>query len=99
MTDSLGVLLAPRHREALPKRPGGGVLSFLKVGGLLDLFSQEITIGAGTSAKVGFDGATPTAQRAGPNQGAATYASQTTGGCPYGRRYAWWTDRWPLSGS
>lgn len=40
-------------------------------------YSWEITLGAGTSAKVGFHGATPTAQRSGAAQAAVTYASQT----------------------
>ena len=40
-------------------------------------YSWEITVGAGTSAKVGFHGATPTAQRAGAAQTAVTYASQS----------------------
>ena len=35
-------------------------------------YSWEITVGAGTSAKVGFRGATPSAQRANANQAAAT---------------------------
>jgi len=34
--------------------------------------SWEIAVGAGTSAKVGLHGATPTAQRANANQAAAT---------------------------
>jgi hypothetical protein len=45
-------------------------------------FSWEITVGAGTAAKVGFHGATPTAQRAGANQAAVTYASQTISDLP-----------------
>jgi hypothetical protein len=40
-------------------------------------YSWEITVGAGASAKVGFHGAAPTAQRAGATQAAVTYASQT----------------------
>jgi hypothetical protein len=40
-------------------------------------YSWEIKVGAGTSAKVGFHGATPTAQRAGAAQAAVTYVSQT----------------------
>jgi hypothetical protein len=40
-------------------------------------YSWEITVGAGTSAKVGFHGATPTPQRAGAAQAAVTYVSQT----------------------
>ena len=40
-------------------------------------YSWEITVGASASAKVGFHGATPTAQRAGAAQAAVTYASQT----------------------
>ncbi len=36
-------------------------------------YSWEITVGAGTTAKVGFHGATPTAQRAGAAQAAVTY--------------------------
>lgn len=39
-------------------------------------YSWEITVGAGTSAKVGLHGATPTAQRAEAAQAAVTYASQ-----------------------
>ena len=35
-------------------------------------YSWEINVGASTSAKVGFHGATPTAQRANANQAAAT---------------------------
>lgn len=35
-------------------------------------YSWEIIVGAGTSAKIGFHGATPTAQRANANQAAAT---------------------------
>ena len=35
-------------------------------------YSWEITVGAGASAKVGFHGAAPTAQRANANQAAAT---------------------------
>jgi hypothetical protein len=35
-------------------------------------YSWETSIGAGTSARVGFHGATPTAQRANANQAAAT---------------------------
>ena len=35
-------------------------------------YSWEITVGASASAKVGFHGATPTAQRANANQTAAT---------------------------
>ena len=37
----------------------------------------EVPVGANASAKVGFHGATPTAQRAGVAQAAVTYASQT----------------------
>lgn len=40
-------------------------------------YSWEITVGAGTAAKVGFHGATPTAQRADAAQAAVVYASQT----------------------
>jgi len=40
-------------------------------------YSWEITVGAGASAKVGFHGATPTAQRAGAAQAIVTYVSQT----------------------
>jgi hypothetical protein len=40
-------------------------------------YSWEVSIGAGTSARVGFHGATPTAQRAGAAQVAVTYATQT----------------------
>lgn len=39
--------------------------------------SREITVGASASAKVGFHGATPTAQRVGAAQAAVTYVSQT----------------------
>ena len=41
------------------KRHGGGL-------------SWEVQLGAGASSKVGFHGATPTAQRANANQAAAT---------------------------
>ncbi len=40
-------------------------------------YSWEIIVGAGTSAKVGFHGATPTVQRACAAQAAVTYVSQT----------------------
>lgn len=40
-------------------------------------YAWEITVGANASAKVGFHGAAPTAQRANANQAAVTYASQT----------------------
>ena len=40
-------------------------------------YSWEITVGANASTKVGFHGATPTAQRAGAAQAAGTYVSQT----------------------
>ncbi|MCZ7636092.1 MAG: hypothetical protein M5U12_08695 [Verrucomicrobia bacterium] len=40
-------------------------------------YSWEITVGAATSAEVGFHGATPTTQRVGVAQATVTYASQT----------------------
>jgi hypothetical protein len=40
-------------------------------------YSWEITVGAATSAKISFHGATPSTQRAGAAQAAVTYAPQT----------------------
>jgi hypothetical protein len=45
-------------------------------------YSWEITVGAGTSAKIGFHGTAPTAQRANANQAAVTYFSQTISSPP-----------------
>ena len=52
-----------RHHGAMKRHAGGYV--------------WEIAGGVGTSAKVGFHGATPTAQRAGSPKPGVTYASQT----------------------